>query len=379
MDGNDSESGLLTVISDNETESWSFRRLTAFGLVLIPCATIFGNTLVIVAVFCERSLHSVTNHFIVSLALADFLIALCVMSFATYFEMNSYIWGLGPFMCNLYMATDVALSTASILNLLAISVDRYAAIAWPLIYVKLSSSWKRPKVMVSALWIISIIVGLPILLGVNHHADDRCEFTNAVFIIISSLLSFFLPCTAIVILYTVILFRLHQRKKDKYWKCVNEQPIRNELSGMLTSRSQFTAMLNLFIILHFIHKFKCRSEIDGATTKMDAIKKKFFGQKQSKRQVFKITRRKLRRERKATITLAVVLGVFLFCWLPFFTLHTINAVCILQVANNCIHFNAFFLTTWLGYFNSSLNPLIYTLFDRRFRKVFRRILPCGKR
>lgn len=48
------------------------------------------------------------------------------MSFGVYYEWNSFKWGLGAFFCHVYQALDVACSTASILNLLAISLDRYS-------------------------------------------------------------------------------------------------------------------------------------------------------------------------------------------------------------------------------------------------------------
>ena len=58
-----------------------------WGLLLIffPIAAVFGNILVILSVYRERSLQSVTNYFIVSLAVADLLVAGVVMPFAVYF------------------------------------------------------------------------------------------------------------------------------------------------------------------------------------------------------------------------------------------------------------------------------------------------------
>ena len=56
----------------------------ALILVLFPLFTVFGNVLVILSVYKERSLQTATNYFIVSLAIADLLVATLVMPFAVY-------------------------------------------------------------------------------------------------------------------------------------------------------------------------------------------------------------------------------------------------------------------------------------------------------
>lgn len=68
-----------TVDVDEKSNSW-----WALILVIVPCLTLFGNVLVILAVVRERALQTVTNYFIVSLAVADLLVAVLVMPFAVY-------------------------------------------------------------------------------------------------------------------------------------------------------------------------------------------------------------------------------------------------------------------------------------------------------
>ncbi|OTF78727.1 dopamine receptor 1-like protein, partial [Euroglyphus maynei] len=74
-------------------------------------------------------------------------------------------------------------------------------------------------------------------------------------------------------------------------------------------------------------------------------------------------------EHKAAITLGIIMGTFLACWMPFFFMNIVAAFC-----KTCIPASVFKLLTWLGYFNSCLNPAIYSIFNTEFRDAFRRIL-----
>lgn len=86
-----------------------------------------------------------------------------------------------------------------------------------------------------------------------------------------------------------------------------------------------------------------------------------------------ISRRKamLNREKRFTFVLAVVMGVFVICWFPFFFSYSLTAVCPETCSIPLPLFKFFF---WIGYCNSCLNPVIYTIFNNDFRKAFKRIL-----
>lgn len=80
-----------------------------------------------------------------------------------------------------------------------------------------------------------------------------------------------------------------------------------------------------------------------------------------------------KRERKAAKTLAIITGAFVCCWLPFFIIAIMLPLCPQCDISPVI----ISLCLWLGYFNSTLNPIIYTIFSPEFRNAFKRIL-CGR-
>lgn len=77
-----------------------------------------------------------------------------------------------------------------------------------------------------------------------------------------------------------------------------------------------------------------------------------------------------KKEKRATLILGLIMGSFIACWLPFFFLYILKAACHACV----IPGSAFAIAFWLGYMNSVLNPVIYTIFNKDFRRAFRRIL-----
>jgi len=69
-----------------------------------------------------------------------------------------------------------------------------------------------------------------------------------------------------------------------------------------------------------------------------------------------------------------VTGVFLICWVPFFTCNIMDAICTKLTKACQPGVTAFIVTSWLGYMNSFVNPVIYTVFNPEFRKAFRKLI-----
>lgn len=86
-----------------------------------------------------------------------------------------------------------------------------------------------------------------------------------------------------------------------------------------------------------------------------------------------------KKETKVLKTLSIIMGVFVFCWLPFFVLNCIVPFCDLDTLGDslCVSSTTFNIFVWFGWANSSLNPVIYA-FNADFRKAFSTILGCNR-
>nr|XP_057934326.1 histamine H2 receptor-like [Doryrhamphus excisus]XP_057934327.1 histamine H2 receptor-like [Doryrhamphus excisus]XP_057934329.1 histamine H2 receptor-like [Doryrhamphus excisus] len=294
-------------------------------LVSFITLTVGGNVLVCLAVGLSRRLRRIANCFVVSLAVTDLLMGLLVLPFSATLELRGGKWPLGGTMCNIYVSLDVMLCAASILSLLAISVDRYLAISAPLSYVSRITS-ARVTAAIVAIWASSLAVSfVPIHLGWNtvdyrvQHLDwhmgeeDKdgryCQFEwNNNYIVFYVLCSFYLPMLIICGMYLCI-FRVARQQ---------------------------------------VQRIRAATPSFARTASTAAVA----------------------REHKATITLAAVLGAFVICWFPYFTFFTCTGIKEQMNPPTTLHS----VLLWLGYFNSLLNPILYPALNRDFRKAYAELL-----
>uniref|UniRef100_A0A914GQQ5 G-protein coupled receptors family 1 profile domain-containing protein n=1 Tax=Globodera rostochiensis TaxID=31243 RepID=A0A914GQQ5_GLORO len=89
--------------------------------------------------------------------------------------------------------------------------------------------------------------------------------------------------------------------------------------------------------------------------------------------IHQFAKNSLRTEMRVARTIAVVVGCFTCCWLPFTIIYVLQAFHLCPVGT-CIPDWLFSVSFWLGYANSALNPLLYAAFSRDFRMAFRRVL-----
>uniref|UniRef100_A0A7N6BAC1 D(3) dopamine receptor n=1 Tax=Anabas testudineus TaxID=64144 RepID=A0A7N6BAC1_ANATE len=374
---------------------------------LLILAIVFGNVLVCLAVLRERSLQTTTNYLVVSLAVADLLVASLVMPWAVYLEVVGGAWLFSRLYCNIFVTLDVMMCTASILNLCAISIDRYTAVVMPVLYNTTHRSRKRVLVMIATVWVLAFAVSCPLLFGFNTTDDPMvCSISNPDFVIYSSVVSFYLPFIVTLLVYIrIYVFLRMRRKRISFGQPGSSKP--NLLSGCLWRKHPKTGPVENSVLppvdtqnyCSISHASCGRTELDldqeqgeeeeeaGENNQNEhppvrmscEVKDLSNGRTHTSLKPIPYShtsnqrfRSMHAREKKATQMLAIVLGVFLICWLPFFVTHILNTHCRTCYVPPALY-SAF---TWLGYVNSALNPVIYTTFNIEFRRAFIKILSC---
>ncbi|XP_034837151.1 octopamine receptor Oamb [Maniola hyperantus] len=437
-------------------------------LALIDVLVIAGNCLVIAAVLCSSKLRSVTNLFIVSLAVADLLVGLAVLPFSATREVFK-IWIFGDVWCSVWLAVDVWMCTASILNLCAISLDRYVAVTRPVSYPSIMSK-KRAKALIAGLWVLSFVICFPPLVGwkdkkpeesdlkegriINPPCPWTCELTNdAGYVVYSALGSFYIPMFVMLFFYWRIYkaavrttkainqgfrttkggvgrglgsrfddnrltLRIH-RGRGSGGSRPHGSPLSNASNhSTSTSLSASPERLRRHSSARRAHEkvkisvsypsseqicpahensrspsrspspslYAVHYERDGRELTESRLKVRHshhlapgplydeyddnkprtrrMGKRNIKAQV-----KRFRMETKAAKTLGIIVGGFVFCWLPFFSVYVVRAFC-----GDCVEPIIFSVLFWLGYCNSAINPLIYALFSKDFRFAFKRII-----
>ncbi|KAI3370972.1 hypothetical protein L3Q82_023623 [Scortum barcoo] len=339
-----------------------------FGVLLIV-VIICGNLLVCLSVSTEKALKTTTNYFIVSLAVADLMLAVLVLPLFVYSEFqDGGVWTLSTTICDGLMTMDVMLCTASIFNLCAISIDRFIAVLIPLNYNRKHVDL-RQTVLLSATWILALAVASPVMFGINNvpgRDPTECKLENDDYVLYSSVCSFFIPCPIMLLLYCG-MFKPIQACRKLQEAAASLPPlaslppplppiIERDLTDTPDEPSTFPSPDRPFPSSEY-------KDRPVTTVSFAEIK---FNPDPRRRKTAKINSR----ERKAMKVLPVVVGAFLFCWTPFFVLHTMRARC-----QDC-HVPAALMSvvTWLGYVNSALNPVIYTVFNTEFRNFFKKFL-----
>ncbi|XP_029301177.1 adenosine A2a receptor b isoform X2 [Cottoperca gobio] len=321
-------------------------QLIYIGLELvIACLSVAGNVLVCWAVCLNSNLQSITNFFVVSLAVADIAVGLLAIPFAITISTG--------FCANFYGCLFIAcfvliLTQSSIFSLLAIAVDRYIAIKNPLRYNSLVTG-QRAKGIIALCWVLSVGIGLTPMLGWNRAAGFRA---------------------------------LHRSKTIQSWNTTAAVGSRTCPEGLTECLFEGVVTLDYMVYFNF---FGC---VLVPLVVMLVIYAHIFmaARRQLRLMGLKVahapapgeitsssssSRSTLQKEVQAAKSLAIIVGLFALCWLP---LHIIN--CFNHLCPDCerVHIWVMNIAIIFSHGNSVVNPFIYAYRIREFRQTFRRIL-----
>lgn len=317
LEGNESlfRSNFTCPLTDMPTTYTLFMVLYA----VVCLVGLMGNTLVIYVVLRFSNMQTVTNMYILNLAIADecFLIGIPFL-IAT---MHMKQWVFGGAMCKAYMVSTSITQFTSSIFLFIMSADRYIAICHHIS----SPKYRTPLVsrVVSALaWLASAIIMLPIMI----YGDIIEVMPN-------------------------------------YYSCQIVWPETHEHMQGYTF-TLYSLILGFVIPLCFIMTFYC----------LVIRKLRNVGPKTTNK-----SRGKRRSHRKVTKLVLTVITVYILCWLPYW----ISQIAIINspfgTCSSRLDIILFLLVGCLGYINSAINPILYAYLSENFKKSFLKACTCAAR
>ncbi|XP_075056766.1 trace amine-associated receptor 1 [Mixophyes fleayi] len=285
--------------------------------------TLAGNLAVIISIAHFKQLHTPTNYLILSMATVDFLLGSLVMPYSMVRSVEN-CWHFGDIFCKMHTGTDIMLSTASIFHLSFISVDRYYAVCDPLRY-KSRISLLTIIIMIITSWVVPAIFAFGMIFlelnikGSENYFYKEVNCVGGCFVffsetsgVVASMLSFFIPGFVMICIYGKIYIIARRQARS-----IKDATCQIQFQIDLTGKQQVS---------------RCR-------------------------------------ERKAAKTLGTIMGVFLICWSPFFFCTAIGPF--INYGIPPIVIDAF---VWIGYLNSTFNPMVYAFFYMWFRRALKIIL-----
>ena len=281
---------------------------------IIGAVSVIGNSLVLIAIYKNQRLQTVTNCFIASLALADLLVGIVVAPLAalSYLGLPHNFYG-----CVFTNSIVIAFTQVSIFNLVAIACERFVAIKSPFAYQKYLTM-KRAKIINITVWILGILIGLIPLFGWNLHSEVtdawRCNFMTVIDMDYVVYFHFFgcivVPLILITAIYSYIFYIVRKQLK------------------------QITAL-----------------EVESTNNHTK-------------------TSTRFKKEVKAAKSLAIVIILFAFCWIPIHVLNTMFVTC----GASCPYpLELLLVTIVLSHANSAVNPAIYAYGNSNFKHAFKKM------
>ncbi|XP_031562172.1 galanin receptor type 1-like [Actinia tenebrosa] len=218
-----SNGSFVNDITTTTNMEW-FRILKLFLYTTIFMISATGNSLVCVIILRRKKMKTVTNYFILNLAIADLALTCICIPFDIPVQEMDYAWPYGAFMCKFLYPLQTLTLFASIYTLTAVSLTRYWAIVHPL---RVQLSIAKTKVVIVIIWIGSLVPIVPYMNSLNlknnsceelwKSSDIRSIYTVCLFVF-----QYILPLMIIATAYTGIAGEM-RRRDNSYDNCPMRQ------------------------------------------------------------------------------------------------------------------------------------------------------------
>ncbi len=354
-------------------------------VAMFSLVSISGNALVCYSIIKYRTLQSFTSVFIGNLAVVDFLVGVTLMPFALV-SCITWDWIFSDKFCQLCGFVNLILPLASILTLVAIAFDRYIAIEKPLHY----HEWITKKtviIFICWIWGQSMLFSICPLLGWGAYDYSYWQSLCIIkweasqsFAIVSVVCCFLLPFTAMIFCYCRIFIVARDHNK----KVRMQEAVQRRLSRQEAQRRKSTSVPNSVsfekqtVDTHYSAPTVPQRE---STVSISNVHNSVTSaSRPSRRITFNLITtaaeaKTFRTEKKASIILFIVLGTFIIAWMPY-----VIGVMHLTFAPDDNHWPEQYHTAsvWIAMLQSSCNPVIYGILDRRYRHAMYNIVCCMK-
>ena len=372
-------------------------RQRSWMLVLIPIViliTIAGNLIIVITIITNKNIKRISNVNYASLAIADLIVGIFVMPPCLSFVVHG-CWPHGTVACDLWRLIDFWACTISFYNLLAIAVDRYRAIAYPIQY----RATRRKKWIICSLivtWVYGLLIfGTQIiyLRSQNPHIIDVLCLAEppALYGVIGSIIAFYIPTLVLVVLYVIIYIKLRKwmassvnyssNFNEKLWKTSFSHKQNDESNDTQASCVSTVSKSEIRTVGPYPRKMTEFSNVSNRKKDelSDGIILNVDTDNWNKTDTLKVNqptrnpasgnlakkRSRIKSEARAIRRLGTVMLVFLVCWVPTITIwpfYMYGYDVPIWMLNVCL---------WLTLINSTMNPFLYVISDKDYRLAIR--------
>ncbi|XP_063806864.1 gastrin/cholecystokinin type B receptor isoform X2 [Pseudophryne corroboree] len=338
---------------------------------IIFLLSVFGNTLIIIVLVMNKRLRTITNSFLLSLAVSDIMLSLFCMPFTLIPNiMENFIFG--EVICKTaayFMGMSVSVST---FNLVAIAIERYSAICNPLksrVWQTRSHAYK----VIAATWILSVVIMIPYLVynklvEFNMKAGNRrgyqCrlkwpneEVQQAWYVILLTML-FFIPGVVMIVAYGLIS---HELYRGIQFEMDLDKEAKAHKNGVTAATSSSTAICD--------EGDGCYIQVNKRRNTMEMSTLTPGGCSKMDRARINSSETKLMAKKRVIRMLIVIVAMFFICWMPIYVANTWKAFDE-QSAFDMLSGAPISFIHLLSYTSACVNPIIYCFMNKRFRKAF---------